>query len=77
MSPEEFIASQKGKIRKHKNEGSTYIIRDVWALDSSRNLGFRLVTCQYATKNSDGKKVWVNCREGARFDEIEPFEVVG
>ncbi|TAX57122.1 hypothetical protein ELI01_18765 [Rhizobium leguminosarum] len=73
MTPQEFIDSQKGVTRRHLHDGKVYVIRDVWTLDASKPSGYRLVTCQYATKKN-GVKTWVNCPEGVMFSEIEPFE---
>jgi hypothetical protein len=74
MTPQEFIESQKGITRRHDHDGSVYVTRDVWALDPSRVSGFKLVTCQYATKDEVGDTIWADCREGVAFSEIEPFE---
>lgn len=59
------------------NTGDTnklYLLRDVWLLDEDDTI-FCLKTCEYATKDEAGNKVWTRCPEGVDFCDIEPYEV--
>lgn len=55
-------------------DGHTYKIRDVWTYGCGGD-GSRLITCQYAVKQPDGRVAWFDCPEGVDFADIEPFEV--
>lgn len=65
-----------GAERVYNDNGSVYVIRDLWAEDASRPSGVRLERCEYKTKDFEGKVHWKPCREGVLFSDIEPYEYV-
>lgn len=61
-----------GAERVYRENGCVYVIRDVWA----DKLGGNLERCEFKMKTGegDGGCRWVPCREGVKFEDIQPYE---